>query len=120
MAAILVVDDSVVSQRVLGFTLKQNGHLVEQAQHGRQALERLAEQPFDLVIADLSMPIMDGLTLIQHLRADDRYKKLPVIMLTASGQDRAYAAAGAAGADDCLTKPVGSRELVAAVARLLR
>jgi CheY-like chemotaxis protein len=120
MATILVVDDDRISRRVLGYTLKQNGHVVEPAEHGGHALERLAEQSFDLVIADLSMPVMDGLTLLQRLRADDRYKQLPVIMLTASGQDEAYAAAGVAGASDCLTKPVGSRELVDVVARLLR
>lgn len=120
MAAILVVEDNLIVQRVLGHTLRQRQHVVTTADHGVHALERLAASPFDLVIADLMMPEMDGLTLVRHLRADDRYRQLPVIMLTASGDDADRIAARAEGVDDFLTKPTSSGDLLAAVDRALR
>jgi two-component system, chemotaxis family, chemotaxis protein CheY len=117
MATILVVDDSPVSRRLLGYTLERGGYTVITADHGGQALERLGETPVDLVIADLAMPEVDGLTLLRQLRADRRYHDLPLVMLTASGQDQDRLTAQAAGANDFLTKPASSRELIETVSR---
>jgi two-component system, chemotaxis family, chemotaxis protein CheY len=116
---ILVVDDYSTSQMLLGFILRQNDHTVVTAIHGRDALEQLAKTPIDLVITDLSMPEMDGLTLLQELRDDPRWMNLPVIILSghAYGQDNARA--NAAGAASFLTKPVESEDLIAMVNRLL-
>jgi len=119
MATILVVDDSPVILRLLGYTLQRNGHAVIMAGHGREALERLAETSVDLVIADLAMPEVDGLTLLRQLRADRRYHALPLVMLTASGQDQDRLVAQAAGANDFLTKPASSHELLDTVNRLV-
>jgi CheY-like chemotaxis protein len=118
MPTILVVDDSPMSQRLLGYTLSRCGYTVITAGHGREALERLAEAPVDLVIADLAMPEIDGLTLLRLLRADGRYRDLPLVMLTASGHDEDRLMAKAAGADDFLTKPASSREVIETVGRL--
>jgi CheY-like chemotaxis protein len=96
------------------------GHAVVSAQNGREALERLAERTPDLVILDLAMPEMDGLTALKLARADERYRTLPIIMLTASGMDRDAQAARAEGVSEFLTKPYRSQELVDIVLRLLK
>ena len=119
MATILVVDDYSTSQRLLGFILRQNDHTVVTAIHGLGALEKLAERSIDLVITDLSMPEMDGMTLLQELRANPRFQNLPVIILTGSAYAHDNTRAKAAGATLFLTKPVESEELIATVTRLL-
>jgi len=119
MATILVVDDYSTSQRLLGFVLRQNDHTVLTAIHGLGALEQLAERSIDLVITDLSMPEMDGMTLLQELRANPQFQHLPVIILTGSAYAQDNTRARAAGATMFLTKPVESEELIATVARLL-
>jgi two-component system, chemotaxis family, chemotaxis protein CheY len=119
MSTILVVDDYSTSQRLLGFILRQNDHTVVTAVHGVGALEKLAEKTIDLVITDLSMPEMDGMTLLQELRATPRFRNLPVIILTGSAYAQDNMRAKAAGATLFLTKPVESEELIAAVNRLL-
>ena len=119
MATILVVDDYSTSQRLLGFILRQNDHTVVTAIHGLGALEQLAARSIDLVITDLSMPEMDGMTLLQELRANPQFQTLPVIILTGSAYTQDNTRAKAAGATSFLTKPVESEELIAMVARLL-
>ena len=120
MTTILVAEDNRVNQRMLTFTLRKNGHTVLTAFHGLEALEHLAATPVDLVIADIDMPEMDGVTLLKRVRADERYRALPVIVLTASGEDEDYETARAAGANDVLTKPASSRELIAAIDKMLK
>ena len=119
MPTILVVDDSVVSQRLLGYTLMRVGYTVITAGHGREALQRLAEAYVDLVIADLAMPEIDGISLLRQIRADDRLCQLPLVMLTASGQDEDRLIAEAAGANEFLTKPASSRDVIDTVQRLV-
>jgi CheY-like chemotaxis protein len=119
MATILVVDDNSVNLRMMGYPLQKQGHAVVTALNGREALARLAETSFDLLITDLTMPQMDGMTLLKHVRADARFQQLPVIMLTASGQDEDRDTARAEGVSEFLTKPTSSRELVETVNRLL-
>jgi CheY-like chemotaxis protein len=117
MATILVVEDYMVAQRMYSHMLRKRGHTVVVADNGRVALERLAETAVDLVVADLAMPEMDGVDLLRHIRADERYCHLPVIMLTASGQEQDRLEAEAEGANDFLTKPASSREFLATVHR---
>jgi CheY-like chemotaxis protein len=119
MATVLVVEDYAVTRRMLSYTLAQDGYTVVTAAHGKEALKRLAETPVDIAIVDIAMPEMDGLTLLRHLRANERYKRLPIVMLTASGQDADRIQAKAEGANDFLSKPTSSRELLDTVNRLL-
>ncbi|MCX7671960.1 MAG: response regulator [Anaerolineae bacterium] len=116
---ILIVDDSQVIQRVLSMQLRKNGYAVTVASSAREALELLEQEHVDLAIMDIAMPEVDGLTLLRQVRADPRFQKLPVIMLTASGQDQDRITAREAGANDFLSKPTSSRELLDAVQRLL-
>jgi len=119
MAAILIVDDNAVVQRVISVTLRKAGHTLTVASGVAEAMQRLADSPVELMLLDVSMPDVDGLTLLRQLRADARYRALPIIMLTASGQDQDRVDARAAGANDFLTKPASSSELVATVRRWL-
>jgi len=120
MSKILVVDDYSITQKILSHQLRNNGHSVILASNGREALRCLDENTVDLAIVDIAMPEMDGITLLIHLRADDRFKRLPVIMLTASGQDNDRQIAETEGISDFLTKPVSSIELAGAVNRCLQ
>lgn len=119
MAKILVVDDHSTSQRLMSFILQQHQYAATTAMNGRQALDRLAEQSFDLVITDLHMPELNGLELLRHMRSDERYRSIPVIILTGSVHDQDQIHAHEAGAIAFLTKPVGSDEVIATVGQLL-
>ena len=119
MQTILVVDDSSVIRRILSHTLKRNGYTAITATNGYEALDVLRQTSVDLVIADLAMPEMDGLTLLRLLRADADLCMIRLIMLTTSGQDHDRQEAQAAGVNDFLTKPTSSRDLLATVSRIL-
>lgn len=119
MATILVADDDPVSQRMLGFILNRLGHTVVSAMNGQETLDALDVAPADLLILDLAMPVMDGVTTLRRVRADERFAALPVIMLTASGLERDARTARAAGASEFLTKPFRSQELVEKLEQLL-
>jgi CheY-like chemotaxis protein len=119
MATILVVDDSPVSRHLLSYTLKREGHDVITLAGGYEALGTLATEAIDLVIADLQMPGMDGLTLLGRIRRSEGIHATKLLMLTASGHEQDRDAAQTAGVDGFLTKPASSRDLVAAVDQLL-
>lgn len=118
-ASILVVDDYVVTQRVLSTQLRKGGYEVTTAGSGQEALVYLTQRNFDLAIIDVAMPEMDGITLLQKLRQGRNAPQLPVIILTASVLDEDRVRAQAAGATDFLTKPVSSWELLEVVHRQL-
>jgi two-component system, chemotaxis family, chemotaxis protein CheY len=111
MATILVVDDSPVMQRLLTLMLERNEHEVIAAGNGREATTYLEQGRVDLIITDVNMPDMDGLTLLQQLRADSRHKDLPVVVLTASSQEGIRRMAAQRGANGFLTRPTSSWEL---------
>jgi two-component system, chemotaxis family, chemotaxis protein CheY len=119
MSKILVVDDYSITRKILSHQLHNNGHEAILASNGHEALRCLSENQVDLAILDIAMPEMDGITLLMRLRADERYKNLPVIMLTASGQDNDRQIAETEGISGFLTKPVSSIELAEAVNRCL-
>lgn len=119
MATILVVDDYIVTLRVLSAQLRKGGYEVITAASGQVALEKLQEQPFDLAIVDIAMPDMDGISLLVQLRSQTQYKDLPVIMLTASVLDDDRMRALREGATAFLTKPISSWELLDVVKQQL-
>lgn len=119
MATILIVDDDPVIRRVLSAQLRKAGYTTVQAMSGEDALRQLAEFRPNLAIFDISMPVMDGLTLLRTLRARPDCATLPVIMLTGSGQEDDAMEAVTAGANAFLLKPTSTNELIDTVARLL-
>ena len=118
-ATILVVDDLVQNVRLLEAVLAPRGHTVIAATSGREALERLASMSVDLVLLDILMPVMDGYEVCRAIRADEATRFLPVVMVTASGNQEKVAAIEA-GADDFIAKPFDQAELLARVNSLVR
>lgn len=117
---VLVVDDVAANRDLLEANLGQLGYDVRQASDGMEALEAIEADEPDLILLDVEMPRMDGITLCRRLKADPVRRLVPVIILTAY-QDRATRIAGLeAGADDFLTKPFDSAELLARTKALLR
>lgn len=113
--SILVVDDDPDILHLLGLVLRTNGYEVTQAYNGREGLNRVAEIRPDLVLSDVMMPDMDGLTFLKELRSNPATRALPVIMLTAKGTSQDVIGGFALGADDYLSKPFEMRELLARV-----
>jgi class 3 adenylate cyclase/CheY-like chemotaxis protein len=116
---ILVVDDMAPNVRLLRAVLEPRGHEVAGADSGEAALERLAEGGVDLVLLDVMMPGIDGYEVCRRIREQVDTAYLPVVMVTASGDEQKVKALEA-GADDFLTKPVNQSELLARVASLAR
>ncbi|GAB4554779.1 MAG: response regulator transcription factor [Anaerolineae bacterium] len=120
MAHILTVDDEADVLGTLSRALTREGHEIEQALSAQEALTKLSRRIPNLLILDITMPGMDGLTLCQHLRADVRYNELPILFLTAHTQTEDVVAGLDAGGDDYVTKPFELAELTARVRALLR
>ncbi|MEB3162922.1 MAG: response regulator [Prochlorothrix sp.] len=112
---ILVVDDIVANLRLMGEILQPKGYNVTFAKSGRQALDRIGATQPDLILLDLMMPEMDGLTVCQQLKADPQYQNIPIIVLTASHSQDHLIEAFTAGAVDYITKPFSVPELLARV-----
>ena len=106
-ARILVVDDSAVNRKLLERLLEREGHVVETAQQGREALARVAADPssLDVVLLDIMMPELDGYAVLQQLKADEHSRHLPVIMISSIEEVASVTRCIADGATDYLTKP---------------
>ncbi|MEO1131911.1 MAG: response regulator, partial [Cyanobacteria bacterium J06639_1] len=113
---LLVVDDRWENRAVLRELLHPLGFQIAEAENGREALEAIARQSFDLVITDLSMPVMDGLDLLAHLRRDPNARNLPVIVSSASVSNQDRQVSLDAGGDDFLPKPIHANDLFAMLA----
>src|SRR3954468_5788581 len=116
-ARILLVDDEQSIQTLLSYPLRKDGYEVVQATDGRQALDRFAEQPFDLVVLDVMLPQLDGLEICRRLRARSA---VPIIMLTAKSEEIDKVVGLELGADDYITKPFSMREFRSRVKAALR
>lgn len=119
MAKILAVDDSASMRQMVSFTLKTAGHTVTDAADGQQALNIAKTQSFDLVLTDVNMPIMDGLTLTKQLRALPAFRFTPILILTTeAGMDKKQEGR-AAGATGWLVKPFNPDQLLATIKKVL-
>lgn len=102
----LVVDDFSTMRRIVKNLLKELGYSnVDEAEDGVQALAKLRSETFDFVVSDWNMPNMDGLTMLQQIRADPALAKLPVLMVTAEAKKENIIAAAQAGANGYVVKP---------------
>lgn len=110
---VLIVDDSLVMRRIVGSAAAVLGAECVEAPNGAVALERLQADPegFSLVCLDWNMPVMPGLEFLQAMRADPRWQKLPVLMITTEGSRDSILAALKAGATSYLTKPFNQQDL---------
>jgi phosphate regulon transcriptional regulator PhoB len=117
---ILVIDDEPDITELISYNLKKEGFQVFSAFNGEEALTRIKEADFDFIVLDLMLPGIQGMELCRILRSDTRTKKIPIIMLTAKGEEVDRILGLEMGADDYLTKPFSPRELVARVKAVLR
>jgi two-component system chemotaxis response regulator CheY len=110
--AVLVVDDYATMRRIIRNLLQQLGYTdVDEAADGEQALQKLREKDFNLVISDWNMEPMTGLQLLKHVRADGRLKQMPFIMVTAESKTENVIAAKEAGVSNYIVKPFNAEIL---------
>lgn len=117
---VLVVEDEFDIQELLKLNLTMAGYKVSQALDGRQALGLLDRAPVDIILMDWNLPGESGVGLVRQLRGSVRKSRVPVLMLSARGEERDKVTALDAGVDDYMVKPFKVRELLARVQALLR
>ncbi len=119
MSHILIVDDSISIRQVLNLTLKGSGYQVTEAIDGVDALEKLKSIKCDLIITDLNMPNMDGITFIRNVKdAASPHRSIPIIMLTTETEQQKREKGKEAGAKAWVVKPFQPQQLLTAVEKL--
>jgi len=117
---IFVVDDEADIVELVSYNLKKEGFIVDSAPDGEAALKKIRKGRYDLIILDLMLPGIQGMELCRILRNNPKTYSLPIIMLTAKGEEVDRVLGLELGADDYITKPFSPRELVARVKAVLR
>lgn len=115
---ILTVDDSATMRDMLRFTLEKAGYQVVQGVDGRDGLTKLAENGADVIITDVNMPVMDGLTLIREVRTQPAHKSTPILVLTTEASQAMKDKGRAAGATGWIVKPFDPEKLLAVVKKV--
>lgn len=117
---IVLIEDEKDIVELVRYNFRKEGFTVESFARGKDGLEGLRQRPADLVLLDILLPDLDGLEICKRLRSDDRLKNVPVIFLTAKGEEIDRVLGLELGADDYVVKPFSPRELVARVKAVLR
>lgn len=117
---IMIVDDSASLRQVVSIALKGAGYDVIEAGDGRDALSKLTGQRISLIVSDVNMPNMDGITMVQEIKKLPAYKFTPIIMLTTESSDSKKTAGQAAGAKAWMVKPFKPEQLLMAVSKLVQ
>jgi len=117
---VLVVDDEEDLVELVRYNLEQSEYGVRTAHSGLEAVQTAAEDPPDLIVLDLMMPGVDGLQVCKQIRASEKTQHIPILMLTAKGDERDVVQGLEAGADDYVTKPFSIQVLMARISALLR
>jgi len=116
---ILAVDDSASMRQMVRYTLEGAGYTVVQASDGVEALQLARSHNADLVLTDVNMPRMDGISLVRELRALDNYKFVPMLVLTTEAGQETKLRGKQAGATGWIVKPFNPEQLLATIARVL-
>jgi two-component system chemotaxis response regulator CheY len=117
---ILIIDDSKTVRNLVAFIMKREGYKVVAAEDGLDGMEKLfAAEEVDLIICDVNMPRMDGFSFIQNIREHDRYRDLPVIVLSTEGREQDIQTGIGLGANMYMVKPAQPEVLVRNVKMLL-
>lgn len=120
MKKILVIDDEADIVELISYNLKKEGFAVDSSYNGEDALKKIKKNKYDLVILDLMLPGIQGLELCRMIRNTPNTSRLPIIMLTAKGEEFDKVLGLEMGADDYITKPFSTRELTARTKAILR
>ena len=118
MKKVLVVEDDPNISQLIQIHLHDLGYQIQVCNHGREGFELANSNPFDLIILDIMLPEMDGLTICQRLRAFDNFT--PILMITAKSEEIDKVIGLESGADDYITKPFKIREFIARVKAIMR
>ena len=119
MTKILAVDDSTSMRQMVSFTLKGAGYDVIEAADGQEAFDKAKDAKVDLVLSDVNMPVMDGITLIKELRGLADYKFVPMLMLTTESASDKKSEGKAAGATGWIVKPFNPDQLLSTIKKVL-
>lgn len=119
MTSILAVDDSPSMRRMVSYTLKSAGYDVVTANEGQEALELAKTTNVNLVLTDVNMPVMDGITLVRHLRQLPNYRYTPILVLTTESSTERKMQGRDAGATGWIVKPFDPEQLLATLKRVL-
>lgn len=113
MINILVVEDSPTMRQLIGFAMKRipDSHVIE-ATDGVDALKKMSSEKIDIILADINMPVMDGLKLISLVRGNPMHKDIPIIVITTEGAEEDRNRALSLGANAYLPKPIQTQELI--------
>ena len=118
---ILVVDDMLTMRRIVKNIIKQLGFAnVEEAENGQDALDKLKAESFGFVISDWNMPVMTGIDLLRAIRADDKLKAIPVLMVTAEAQKENLVEAIKAGVSNYIVKPFTAEVLQEKMSKIFK
>ncbi len=117
---VLIVDDEDSILSLLRHHMEQEGFRCAEARDGEEALLKIEEEPPDLIILDWMLPLLSGIEVCRRVRRSQAHRHLPIVMLTAKGEEADKIRALDAGADDYITKPFSQAELIARVRALLR
>lgn len=120
MSDILIVEDNPVNQKLIAFLLARAGYTYEVAENGAEALRRLDQSQFKLVLMDMMMPVMNGYDATKAIRANPKLKNLPVIALTANAMKGEDEKCRAAGCSDYLAKPYSKDQILNAISILIK
>jgi two-component system chemotaxis response regulator CheY len=115
---IMIVDDSASIRTVVGIALRGEGYAVIEAINGQDAINKLTGQKVNLIISDVNMPIMDGITFVKNVKTMAAYKFTPIIMLTTESDESKKREGQAAGARAWVVKPFKPEQMLAAVQKL--
>jgi len=115
---IMIVDDSASMRQVIGIALKGEGYTVIEGRDGKDALSKLTGQKVHLIISDVNMPVMDGITFLKEVKQLPNYKFTPILMLTTESEESKKREGQAAGARAWMVKPFKSDQLLNAVQKL--
>lgn len=118
-ATILIVDDSVSIRQSIRFVLEQAGYAVVEAADGLDALAKLEDQKVELIITDVNMPNMDGLTLVKKIRETGSHKFVPILVLTTESQGSVVEEGKKAGATGWIVKPFNNDKLLDTIKKIL-
>lgn len=119
MASILVLDDSASVRQLIRTALEPSGHAIVGAANGVQGLKLVEQAKFDLVITDLNMPEMDGLTFIREFRKRNDHKGVPIVFVTTESSEHLKQEAKSMGATGWITKPFSAPQLSRVVEKVL-
>ncbi len=119
MGKILIVDDSSLIRAVAADATKEAGHEPVVAANGQEGLEALEQYKFDLIFSDVNMPVMGGLDMVENIKQHDKYKYIPIIMLTTESNPELKAKGQALGVKAWMLKPFNKKKFFMAVKKLM-